>query len=130
MQIEFLLPEYGEQSEQKMNKSPCSSRCWPSGHTAGKRPLRDYIASFLYSRTTGIADHDARLIFHHFLSSLAWIHNPYLTACGPPGPAPPGSGRPKAHYATAVARNLLQDSCLTISCLSPTQNPCLFTLWY
>ena len=30
---------------------------------------------------------------------------------------------------TAVARSLLQDSCLTISYLSPTQNPCLFTLW-
>ena len=31
---------------------------------------------------------------------------------------------------TAIARNLLQDKCLTISYLSPTQNPCLFTLWY
>ena len=31
---------------------------------------------------------------------------------------------------TAVAQNLLQDLCLTISYLSPTQNPCLFTLWY
>ena len=31
---------------------------------------------------------------------------------------------------TAIARNLLRDLCLTISYLSPTQNPCLFTLWY
>ena len=30
----------------------------------------------------------------------------------------------------AIARNLLQDWCLTISYLSPTQNPCLFTLLY
>ena len=44
----------------------------------------------------GIAD--ARLIFHPFLSSLSWIHNLYLKAFGPPGPAPPGRGRPKAHY--------------------------------
>ena len=29
---------------------------------------------------------DARLIFHHFLSSLAWIHSLYLKACGRPGP--------------------------------------------
>ena len=27
-------------ASEKMNKSPCSSRCWPSGHAAGKRPLR------------------------------------------------------------------------------------------
>ena len=39
------------------------------------------------------------MMFHHFLSSLGWIHNLYLKACGPPGPAPPGRGRPKAHYA-------------------------------
>ena len=42
------------------------------------------------------------LIFHHFLSSLGWIHNLYLKACCPPGPAPPGRGRPKAHYVPAL----------------------------
>ena len=26
-------------ASEKMNKHPCSSRCWPSGHAAGKRPL-------------------------------------------------------------------------------------------
>ena len=26
-------------ASKKMNKSPCSSRCWPSGHAAGKRRL-------------------------------------------------------------------------------------------
>ena len=31
---------------------------------------------------------------------------------------------------TAIARSFLQDQCLTISYLSPTQNPCLHILWY
>ena len=39
------------------------------------------------------------LIFHRFLSGLAWIHNLYLKACGPPGPPRwPGGARLKAHY--------------------------------
>ena len=37
-------------ARERMNKSPCSSRCWPSGHAAGKRPLLHGIF-FLYSRT-------------------------------------------------------------------------------
>ena len=35
-----------------MNKSPCSSHCWSSGHAAGKRPLpRDMESSLLYSQS-------------------------------------------------------------------------------
>ena len=41
---------YDEQSERKMNISPYSSRCWPCGHAAGKRPLQHGIF-FLFSRT-------------------------------------------------------------------------------
>ena len=33
------LINYSNSSGKKVNKSPCSSRCWPSGHAAGKRPL-------------------------------------------------------------------------------------------
>ena len=53
--------------------------------------FRNYISAIIA---------DARLIFHHFLSCLIWIHNLDLKACGPPGPAPPAGGRalPKAHY--------------------------------
>ena len=55
MKIEFLLlPEYGEQSEQKWNKSPCSTRC---GKAALQRGFGQfYIAKglLLYSRMLGI----------------------------------------------------------------------------
>ena len=59
MKIVFLLlAEYGEQSEQKMNKSPCSSRCslaaGPASRARGRPMQRDsatvYIGfSLLYS---------------------------------------------------------------------------------
>ena len=38
-----------------MNKSPCSSRCWPSGLAAGKRPLLHGIFFFsLFSNPPGV----------------------------------------------------------------------------
>ena len=51
---------------------------------------------------------DARLprIFHRFMSGLAWIHNLYLKACSPPGPAPPSRGRPKARAMTSLSLRL------------------------
>ena len=36
---------------------------------------------------------DARLIFHHFLSGLAWIHNLYLKGCCPSLPARASTAR-------------------------------------
>ena len=37
-----------------MNKSPCSSRCWPSGHAAGKRPLQHGIFFSVFSNPQGV----------------------------------------------------------------------------
>ena len=38
MKIEFLLlPEYGEQSEQKNEHIPVFFPLWPTGHAAGNR---------------------------------------------------------------------------------------------
>ena len=59
MKIEFLLlPEYGQQSKRKMNKSPCSSRCWPSGQqaddAAGKLPLLHGIFFSVFSNPPGV----------------------------------------------------------------------------
>ena len=46
--VRFKLASTVTASERKMNDFPCSSRCWPSGDAAGKRPL---LLLFLYSRT-------------------------------------------------------------------------------
>ena len=41
-------------ASEKMNNSPCSSRCWPSGHAAGKRPLLHGIFFLLFSNPPGL----------------------------------------------------------------------------
>ena len=41
-------------SSEKMNKSPCSSCCWPSCHAAGKRPLLHGIFFSVFSNQHGV----------------------------------------------------------------------------
>ena len=41
----FFYQNMASRASKKMNKSPRSSRCWPSGHAAGKRPLLHGIFS-------------------------------------------------------------------------------------
>ena len=41
-------------ARKKMNKSPCYSRCWPSCHPAGKRPLLHWIFFSLSSNPPGV----------------------------------------------------------------------------
>ena len=75
------------------SSSPCSSssrvRCWPI--------IADAEARLSDSDLPSPCRRNFRVLP---VSSLAWIHDLYLKACGPPGPTPPSRGRPnlKAHY--------------------------------
>ena len=62
-------------------------RGWASSESMQPLPASGPLACPGRARAAGlvlrlvimIADASARLIFHHFLSGLAWIHNLYLT---------------------------------------------------
>ena len=50
----FFYQNMASRASKKMNKSPCSSRCWPSGHVAGKRPLLHGIFFPVFSNPPGV----------------------------------------------------------------------------
>ena len=50
----FFYQNMESRARKNMNKSPCSSRCWPSGHAAGKRPLLHGIFFSLFSNPPGV----------------------------------------------------------------------------
>ena len=52
----FFYQNMASRASEKMNISPCpsSSRCWPSSHAAGKRPLLHGIFFLLFSNPPGV----------------------------------------------------------------------------